>query len=64
VTGFVEILGKELAGEVVKKAITASIGPMTTTIANDEGIAINIEAEAHSVPGLVEAIISHFKTKT
>jgi uroporphyrinogen III methyltransferase/synthase len=61
VTGFVEILGAKKALEIAGKAVAASIGPMTTKIAIEAGITIAIEAGTHSVPGLVEAVISHFK---
>lgn len=61
VTGFIKILGADRAREIAAKAAVASIGPMTTEIAQEEGIQVIIEAEDHSVPGLVEAIVKHFQ---
>lgn len=57
VTGFTEILGEARAREVANRALVASIGPMTTQIAAKHGIKVNVEAETHSVPGLIEAIV-------
>jgi uroporphyrinogen III methyltransferase/synthase len=60
VTGLVEILGKEKAVEAAGNAVVASIGPMTTRIAKEQGLPVTLEAKTHSVPGLVEAIIKYF----
>jgi len=39
---------------------TASIGPVTSQALKNRGIAVDIEAEDHSIPGLVVAIEKHF----
>jgi len=61
VSGFIEILGAEGARELASEAVVASIGPMTSQIAAAEGIEVTVEAETHSIPGLVEAVVEHFK---
>ncbi|MBU0519064.1 uroporphyrinogen-III synthase, partial [bacterium] len=60
-TALVEILGKERAIELTKNALIVSIGPMTTRIAEAEGLKVDLEAETHSVPGVVEALVKHFQ---
>lgn len=64
VTGFLEILGKKRAKKLADQAVVASIGPMTTRIAAEEGITVTVEAEEHSVAGLVDAILKHFVSPT
>lgn len=59
-SNFVEILGDERAAKLAKNAVVASIGPMTTRIAEEHGLNVTIEADIHSVPGLVETVIQHF----
>ena len=61
VTGFVEILGKERAKQLADNALVASIGPLTTQIATEAGIKVNIEAETHSIPELVNAIVGYYQ---
>ena len=61
VSGLVEILGREQAKRLTDKALVASIGPMTTQIATDAGIEVDLEAETYSVPGLVDAIVRHYR---
>ena len=38
----------------------ASIGPITSQTLRDKGLYVDIEAEQHDIPGLVEAIANHF----
>ena len=58
--GLHKILGPEEAREIISGADAASIGPMTTKVLAGYGITPAIEAELHSVPGLVEAIVKHY----
>jgi len=60
-TSLIEILGKERAVKLTENALVVSIGPMTTQIAEEEGLKVDIEAETHSVPGVVEALVKHFE---
>ncbi len=59
VTAFFEILGDKTARETAAKALVASIGPMTTKVAESAGIRVRIEAKIHSVSGLIQAIVEH-----
>lgn len=61
VSAFIEILGDKKAREIAVRAHIASIGPMTTKIAESVGIRVNIEAKTHTVHGLVQAIIEHYQ---
>lgn len=42
------------------RATIASIGPVTSATIREHGLEVDIEAEEHSVPGLVEAVCRHF----
>lgn len=63
VTGFIQILSADRARETAADAVVASIGPMTTRIAREAGIEVTIEADEHSIQGLVEAAVKHFSPK-
>lgn len=54
VTGFVELIGARRAPRVV-----ACIGPVTAATATAEGMAVVVEAEIHSMEGLVDALASY-----
>jgi uroporphyrinogen III methyltransferase / synthase len=51
VHNFVDLVGTELGG-----ARVASIGPITSAAARERGLEVAVEAEAYTIPGLVEAI--------
>ena len=40
----------------------ASIGPVTSATARDLGLSVEIEAQVHTVPGLVAALVEHART--
>ncbi|TKJ36825.1 uroporphyrinogen-III C-methyltransferase [candidate division LCP-89 bacterium B3_LCP] len=63
VNGLLEMLGKERALQLTKKAVVAAIGPVTAQIAEVAGIEVNVIAETYSVAGLVEAIVNNTKEK-
>lgn len=63
VSGFCEILGSDEAIRIAKRAVTLSIGPMTTKTALDLGIKITVEAKVHTIPGLMEALLVHYQHK-
>jgi uroporphyrinogen-III synthase len=46
-----------------KNACYISIGPETSKTARLEGIDTILEAEEHTIDGLVAAIVSEFKTR-
>jgi uroporphyrinogen III methyltransferase/synthase len=47
----------ELAGAERVPAIVACIGPITAATARDRGLHVDIEADVHSMDGLVDAIV-------
>ena len=44
----------------LKSAIIACIGPITAQTARESGLEVDIMAEEHTIPGLVEALVEHF----
>lgn len=55
---FVEIVGREAATS--GRFAAAAIGPITAATARELGLAVAIEAEAYTVPGLVDALARYF----
>jgi uroporphyrinogen III methyltransferase / synthase len=47
-----------LVGSDVGRALTASIGPITSAALRNAGLPVDIEARRHTVPGLVDAVVS------
>jgi uroporphyrinogen III methyltransferase/synthase len=43
---------------------TASIGPVTSSTMRALGLPVDIEAETHDIPGLVQALLSHHQPST
>ncbi|MBC8205344.1 MAG: uroporphyrinogen-III C-methyltransferase [FCB group bacterium] len=60
VKGFFEILGEERAKDTARRAVIASIGPMTSQTLREYNIDVEIKAEVHSVPGLIDAVKRYF----
>lgn len=56
---FAAIIRKEF-GELPRSVTYISIGPETTKAARNEGMVIAVEAEAHTIDGLVSAILETF----
>ncbi|MCX7619950.1 MAG: uroporphyrinogen-III C-methyltransferase [Acidimicrobiales bacterium] len=56
---FVESFGAEALPPVV-----ACIGPVTAATARSFGITVDVEAEVHTIDGLVEALVQHFRQST
>jgi uroporphyrinogen III methyltransferase/synthase len=50
----------EVAGPDGIPATVACIGPVTAATARGRGLRVDIEAPVHSIPGLVDAIVTHF----
>jgi len=55
---FVDLVGREAATS--GRFVTATIGPITAATARELGLRDVIEAEPHTVPGLVEALVRRF----
>jgi uroporphyrinogen III methyltransferase / synthase len=53
VTRFLEAAGPESVPPVV-----ATIGPITSQTARDHGLQVDVEAEVHSIDGLVDAVVA------
>ncbi len=54
VTRFLEVAGPDRVPPLV-----ACIGPITAATAKEAGLTVDVEADEHSVPGLVAALVSH-----
>ena len=54
VTNFVEVFGAELVPRIV-----ACIGPVTAARAREKKLPVHVEAEVHTMPGLVSALQSY-----
>ncbi|MEM8707368.1 MAG: GNAT family N-acetyltransferase [Actinomycetota bacterium] len=39
--------------------VVVSIGPATSAVAAEAGVTVDVEADPHTIPGLVEALIAH-----
>ena len=52
-----------LAVSDVVPRVVACIGPITAATARDLGLTVDIEADVHTVDGLLAALTSHFSTK-
>ncbi len=39
--------------------IVASIGPATSAVAAERGVDVDVEADPHTIPGLVDALVTH-----
>ena len=46
-----------------EKTVLASIGPVTSSVMKELGMAVGLEAKQHDIPGLVEAIVDYFKER-
>ncbi|MEK7807039.1 MAG: uroporphyrinogen-III synthase, partial [Chloroflexota bacterium] len=47
-------------GGVLASALIACIGPTSSATARNLGLRVDLEAEKHSVEGLVKALVAHF----
>lgn len=63
VDGLVSNLGQEKALELAKLSKIATIGPTTTAVASKYNIKVEIEAERHSIPDLINDIVKYYLNK-
>ena len=63
VTNFMESIGRGEALRLLQRVTVVSIGPITSQTAREAGIRVDIEAEDHSIPGLVQALTACFAGK-
>jgi len=62
VNNFVEILGREEAAELTAGITIAVIGPVTAATAKSLGIATTVMPGEYTIPGLVKALVEHFRS--
>jgi uroporphyrinogen-III synthase len=60
---FVKALGEEQAPDLLSGTVVASIGPVTAEAAQQLGITSTIVPTEYTVPGLVQALVEHFRRK-
>jgi uroporphyrinogen-III synthase len=60
VQGLNSILNREEIKEITKDKVVVSIGPSTTEIIQSSGIEVTIEADEHSVPGMIKKIVEYY----
>lgn len=60
VSNFVTLLDGEDTSALLKDVTIASIGPITSDTAKDLGLTPDIEAEAFTIPGLIDALLSFY----
>jgi uroporphyrinogen-III synthase len=48
---------------LLEKVRGASIGPITSAVLRDAGIAVAVEAAESTIPGLTAAIVAHFQER-
>jgi len=58
---FVKTLGEEQAPDLLAGTVVASIGPVTAEAAQQLGITSTIVPTEYTVPGLVKALVEHFR---
>jgi len=66
VNNFLDMLhaGDEVELKQLLAGVTvAAIGPITAKTAQKNGLAINIQPEAYTIPALVDSILEYFKTR-
>ena len=61
--GLFELLSAEEVKAVASDAVLASIGPSTTKVIEDLGLKVGVTATTHSLPGLIEALVAHFRSE-
>jgi uroporphyrinogen III methyltransferase/synthase len=57
VRNFYRLLPPERVDRLMEGVTVASIGPITSQTARELGLAVNIEAETYTIPGLIHAIL-------
>ena len=59
VKNFLQLLPPDRANRLLQGIAVASIGPITSRTAADLGLAVTVEAETYTIPGLIQAIVKH-----
>ena len=64
VSNFAKLAGEDNVSELLRGVAIASIGPITSQTIRKLELAVTIEAEESTMPGLVRAIEDHFRDQT
>lgn len=59
----VRFAAEALAGRLPDGVCVACIGPMTAQAARDAGWPVHVQAQPHTMPGLVQTLDNHFRTR-
>ena len=59
VNHFIELVGKGDTREKLKGIAIASIGPVTSRTAREQGLDVDIQPEEYTIPALTEAIVDY-----
>jgi uroporphyrinogen III methyltransferase / synthase len=62
VAHFVELLREKDLSSLLEGVAVASIGPVTSETARENGLRVTVEATSYTVEGLVDALCRHFQT--
>ena len=62
VSNFMSLIDPAEAKSLMNGVLVASIGPITSDTARELGLEPDIEAEEYTIPGLVDALLSHYLT--
>ena len=61
IRNFVKVYGADQGVDLLRHAIVASIGPVTTEVASQLGVPVAIQPTTYTIPALVDAIAAHFQ---
>jgi len=61
VRNFVQIIGADPATDLLRTTVIACIGPVTAEAAQQLGISTTVMPSAYTIPGLVDALVEHFR---
>jgi uroporphyrinogen III methyltransferase/synthase len=63
VTNFVDMIGTEDLGELLKGVAVSCIGPVTARTAEDLGLPVHVVAGKHTIEGMVCGILNYISNK-
>jgi uroporphyrinogen III methyltransferase/synthase len=61
VTSLLDMLGS--SADLLGSVVVACIGPVTADAARARGLAVDVVAEQHTIPGLVEALSEFYRAR-
>lgn len=61
VTNFKSLLPQDRFDELIRGVAIASIGPITSETAREQGFEVHLTADSFTIPGLVAAILDHYR---